>query len=100
MGRSLVALTLPRRIGDFIAFAQSVAVAMAAHEELYDPPLPLARYRAHVDELFAAEARTYQRTLGLTAQRDAAKAVVRTDLETLRAHVQRVADARGAAAPA
>ena len=58
MGRSIIALNLPRRIGDFIAFAQSVAVAMAAHEELHDPPLPLASYRAHVDELFARRGRT------------------------------------------
>ena len=98
MSRILVALNPSRRIADFIFYATSIADQLAKDPRFASPPRPLATVRAHIEALREAEVTTRTRRVGTVAERDARLALVRSDLMTLRAYVQNVADENPVAA--
>ena len=93
MNRTLVALNVPRRIPEFLAYAHSVAAAMSKNP-VFQPLIPtLATFEADIAALEAAHIRTYTRASGLAKERDAKLATVALDLASLAMYVQAVADA-------
>ncbi len=86
-----VALKLPRRTGDVLAYAKHVAALMAGNPYFPSPTVPIATLLAHVAELDAAEVATRRGTHGAAAERDAKLAVVHDDLRQLRAYVRTIA---------
>jgi hypothetical protein len=93
MNRPLVALHVPRRIGAILTFAKSVAAAMTNNPALPSPTFPIATLQADLLALDTANALVLTRTKGAAEARDDKLAVVRADLDYLRAYVQQVADA-------
>jgi hypothetical protein len=93
MQRIIVAFKIPRRNNDRFNYARSVATAMMANPHFPSPKPTLADFEAHIDAAAAANAFVLIGPIGSAAQRDARFAAVQTDLEQLRAYVQRVADA-------
>ena len=93
MGRSIAVLKLSHRIKNIITFAQSVAEAMTSNTSFPSPNPPLATFQADITALSNAEAAVLARTKGAVQDRNAKLAVLKTDLENLKAYVQTVADA-------
>jgi hypothetical protein len=98
--RAIAVLDLSRKAGDVIAYAQSVANALKGNPSLPAPTPTLTVFDADVAALQAAEAVAVSREKGAVQERNAKLAVVKTDLEYLRAYVQSVADANLTNAPA
>ena len=97
MARSMVVLKLSTRVKNVITFAQNVASALTGNPHFPSPTPTLASFQADVAALNTAETAVLSRTKGAAVARDAKLAVVKTDLENLKAYVQTVA---AAAAPA
>ena len=93
MGRSIAVLKLSPRIKNVITFAQSVASALTDNTSFPSPNPPLATLQANITALSTAETAVLARTKGAVEDRNAKLATLRTDLETLKAYVQGVADA-------
>jgi len=93
MYRLIAALNMPRSVSAAIAFARSVVNAMTGNPALPSPSPPLAELAAHIAALEAAEARVLTRARGTAEARNTALGVVRSDLEYLRAYVQKIVDA-------
>jgi hypothetical protein len=93
MQRAIVVFKIPRRNNDRINYARSVAAAMTGNPHLPSPMPTLANFEAHIDAAAAASAFVLIGPIGSAAQRDARFAAVQSDLDQLRAYVQRVADA-------
>jgi hypothetical protein len=93
MGRSIAVLKLSPRIKNVITFAQSVASALTDNASFPSPNPPLATLQANITALSTAETAVLARTKGAVEDRNAKLATLRTDLETLKAYVQGVADA-------
>jgi hypothetical protein len=96
MSRVIVALNMSRRMADFTAYAKFIAQRLAAEAVFPTPALPLAVFEADVTALEEAEERVLTRTMGTAAARNAKLRVVRSDLDTLKSYVQRIADAHPA----
>jgi hypothetical protein len=94
----LVALNLPRRIPDLIAYAKSIVTAMTGNASFPNPNPALATLEADVDALDTAEASVLTRTKGAAATRNVKLATVRSDLDLERAYVQQVANTNPATA--
>jgi hypothetical protein len=92
MARSIAVLKLPTRVKYVVSFAESVASALAGNPHFPSPTPTLATFRSDLAALDAAEAATLSRTKGSVEARDARLAILRTDLATLRAYVQTVAE--------
>jgi len=97
MARSMVVLKLSTRVKNVITFAQNVASALTGNPHFPSPTPTLASFQADVAALNTAETAVLSRTKGAAVARDAKLAVVKNDLENLKAYVQTVA---AAAAPA
>ena len=96
-----VVLNLPKKIKNFITFAQSVATAMTNNTEFPLPTPPIATLSADIAALTTAETAVVSRTKGAVETRNAKLATVKADLENLKAYVQTVAGMASAAnAPA
>jgi hypothetical protein len=93
MQRAIVVFKIPRRNNDRINYARAVAAAMTADPHLPSPTPTLADFEAHINAAAAASAFVLIGPIGSAAQRDARFAAVQSDLEQLRAYVQRIADA-------
>jgi uncharacterized protein (DUF2126 family) len=91
--RPVVVLKLPTQVKQVITFAQSIATAMMSNPSFPTPSIPLATLQADIAALSTAEAAVLTRTKGSVELRDQKLAVVRADLETLKAYVQTVAGA-------
>ncbi len=89
--RPIPVLKLPTRIKNFITFAQSVASAMTNNTNFPTPNPSIATLTADIAALNTAETAVLARTKGAAEARNAKLAVVRADLETLKAYVQGVA---------
>jgi len=98
--RSVAVLALPRRIDAFIAYAVDVVRAMTVNPAFPSPAPALATVLAAVEDLRVAEAQVMARHPGATVGRDARRAVLVTLLQSLRMHVQSVADANAERGPA
>jgi hypothetical protein len=92
MARSIAVLKLSSKVGDVIAFARSVATALTDNPPFPAPTPSLATLQADVTALAQAESAVLSRTKGAFETRNARLAVVRTDLESLRAYVQSIVD--------
>jgi hypothetical protein len=93
MARSLAVLKLSPRIKNVISFAQNVTSALTNNPHFPAPSPTLATFQADVAALNAAETAVLSRAKGAVETRNAKLAVVRTDLENLKAYVQTVASA-------
>ena len=93
MGRSIAVLKLSPRIKNVITFAQSLATAMTGNASFPSPNPTLATFQANITALTNAETAVLARTKGAVQDRNAKLATLKTDLETLKAYVQGVADA-------
>ena len=91
MARSLVVLKLSPRVKNIVTFAQNIASAMTNNAHFPSPNPPLATFQADVAALNTAETAVLSRTKGAVETRNAKLAVVRTDLDNLKAYVQSVA---------
>ena len=91
MARSLVVLKLSPRVKNVVTFAQNIASAMTNNAHFPSPNPPLATFQADVAALNTAETAVLSRTKGAVETRNAKLAVVRTDLDNLKAYVQSVA---------
>jgi len=93
MGRSIAVLKLSPRIKNVITFAQSLASAMNGNASFPSPNPTLATFQANITALSNAETAVLARTKGAVEDRNAKLATLKTNLETLKAYVQEVADA-------
>jgi hypothetical protein len=93
MGRSIAVLKLSPRIKNVITFAQSLATSMTGNASFPSPNPTLATLQANITALSNAETAVLARTKGAVQDRNAKLATLKTDLETLKAYVQGVADA-------
>ena len=93
MARSIAVLKLSPRVKNVIAYAQSVASAMANNTAFPSPNPTLTAFEADVAALATAEAAVLARTKGAAEMRNTKLEVVRGDLEKLKTYVQGVADA-------
>jgi hypothetical protein len=89
--RSLVVLKLSPRIKNVLSFAQNVASALASNAHFPAPTPSLATFQADIAALNTAETAVLSRTKGAVEARNAKLAIVRADLENLKAYVQTVA---------
>jgi hypothetical protein len=89
--RSLVVLKLSPRIKNVLTFAQNVASALTGNTHFPSPNPSLATFQADIAALNTAETAVLSRTKGAVEARDAKLAIVRTDLDNLKAYVQGVA---------
>ncbi len=89
--RSMVVLKLSPRVKNVITFAQNVASALTNNPHFPTPNPSLATLQADVAALNVAETAVLSRTKGAVEARDAKLAIVRSDLENLKAYVQTVA---------
>jgi hypothetical protein len=92
MGRSIAVLKLSPRVKNVITFAQSVASSMTNNTFFPSPNPTLATFQANLTALSNAEAAVLARTKGAVEDRNAKLAVLKTDLENLKAYAQTVAD--------
>jgi|SRR5665213_3877684 len=91
MARSVAVLKLSPRVKNVITFAQNVASALVSNPHFPAPTPTLATFQADVAALNTAETAVLSRTKGAVETRDAKLAIVRADLENLKAYVQTVA---------
>jgi hypothetical protein len=89
--RSLVVLKLSPRVKNVLTFAQNVASALTGNTHFPSPTPSLATFQADITALSTAEAAVLSRTKWAVEIRDAKLAIVRTDLDNLKAYVQGVA---------
>jgi hypothetical protein len=98
MPRIIVALNLPKRILDFIAYARFIAQRLR-DDPRFAPPSPrLAILEANLAKLEAAQAALATRAPGTVSARDALREAVRADLHGVKLWVQGLADANPAEA--
>jgi hypothetical protein len=100
MQRAIVVFKIPRRNNDRIHYARSVVTAMTGNPHFPSPTPAMTAFEAHIAAAADAQTHVLSGTISSAAQRDARLAAVQSDLEQLRAYVQRVADASSAMAPA
>ena len=93
MKRIIAALDEPRRIHEYVTYAQFLASSVAADPVFASPRPPIAVLFADVAALGEATVAALSRTAGTRAARQELAARVHNDLMTLRAYVQQVADA-------
>src|ERR1700728_3306268 len=93
MGRAIAVLKLSPKIKNVVAYAQSLATAMTGNAYFPSPNPSLTTFQANIAALNSAEAAVLARTKGAVQDRNGKLAVLRTDLENLKAYVQTVADA-------
>jgi hypothetical protein len=93
MGRAIAVLKLSPKVKNVIAYAQSLATAMTGNASCPSPVPSLTTFQANTAALNSAEAAVLARTKGAVQDRNGKLAVLRTDLENLKAYVQTVADA-------
>jgi hypothetical protein len=92
--RSIAVLKLTNQVKHTISFAQSVASAIVAGSASFPSPTPpMATFQADIAALVTAETAALARAKGAVDIRNAKLAVLKTDLENLKAYVQSVADA-------
>jgi hypothetical protein len=91
MRKLTVALNLPKRDNEVIAFAKHVADSMDGNSHFPSPPVPIATLRAHIAEVDAAQIATLGGAHGTATARDAKLVVVANDLKVLRTYVETVA---------
>jgi hypothetical protein len=91
VGRSVAVLKLSPRTKNVITFAQNVASALANNGHFPTPNPSLATLQADIAALNTAETAVLSRTKGAVEARNAKLAIVRADLENLKAYVQTVA---------
>jgi hypothetical protein len=89
--RSVVALKLPNKVKSIISVAQNIATSITSNPSFTTPNPPIATLLADIQALSTAEAAVLSRTKGAVETRNAKLAVVRTDLDNLKAYVQSVA---------
>jgi hypothetical protein len=89
--RSIVVLKLSPRVKNVLTFAQNVASALASNTHFPAPTPSLATFQADIAALNTAETAVLSRTKGAVETRDAKLAIVKSDLENLKAYVQGVA---------
>jgi hypothetical protein len=94
----LVALNLPRRIPDLIAYAKSIVTAMTGNPTFPNPSPTLATLEVDITALDTAESAVLTRTKGAAAARNVKLATVRSDMDLTRAYVQPVANTNPAKA--
>ena len=92
----VVILKLPTKVKSIIAYAQSIASAIANNPSFPSPNPPLATLLSDIAALNAAESAVLSRTKGAVEIRNAKLAIVRNDLSNLKAYVQSVASAGAA----
>ena len=93
MKRVIAVLEEPRRIHEYVIYAQFVAERVAADPVFASPRPPVAVLFADVAALGAATVTALTRTAGTKAARQELAARVHNELMTLRSYVQQVADA-------
>jgi hypothetical protein len=93
MARAIAVLKLSHRVKNVITFAQLVSTSMTNNASFPSPNPPLATFEADVAALNTAETAALARAKGAVEIRNAKLAVVHTDLKSLLAYVQGVADA-------
>jgi len=96
--RAIAVLKLSPRVKNVIAFAENVATALTSNAASFPSPNPpLATFQADLAALVAAENAVLARTKGAVETRNAKLALVRADLENIKAYVQTVANSATAA---
>ena len=86
-----VVLKPPHKVADLIVFGQKVHDQMAASTTLLPTPDPVLTVLAtHLGDLVTKEAAAKTRAVGAVSARDAAEQVVRNDLESERAYVEKL----------
>jgi hypothetical protein len=95
MPRAIADLKLSRSPKSILVKAQSVVTSMTDNAFFPSPTPSLAEVQSDVDQLVTAEATVLTRAKGAREARDFVLFTVRSDLEALRAYVQRVADEDG-----
>ena len=93
MTRVVAAHNYPRRISDRILYAEAVAARMKGNPWFPSPTPTIATFEADIAALEVAHVRTLTGAFDAFSDRDAKLAVVKADLDGLRAYVQTVADA-------
>lgn len=101
IARIMVVLHKPRTVLAIISLAQAIEAAISAHTTTFPSPTPgMAQFKSDLDALAVAQNAASARTKGAVQTRDAALAVVDTDLNSLRGYVETVANADPANAAA
>ncbi len=94
-------LKKPRTVAAIISLAHAIDAAMTANATTFPKPTPtMVQYSSDLSALVAAQSTALTRAKGAVQARNAALAVVVTDLNQLRAYVEGVADANPATAAA
>jgi hypothetical protein len=93
VSRAIAVLKMSPRVKNLITFAQSVATSMTGNASFPSPIPTLASFEADIAALVTAETAALARAKGAAQDRNAKLAVVKGDLEKLKASVQGVADA-------
>jgi len=95
MPRLKLALNLPERIPDVLAYARFIASRLDGNPYFPALPVPVATLLGHVDDLEAAELVVRSGTHGTGTARDAKLAVVVGDLQQQKVYVETVANQHG-----
>ena len=90
---ALASLLLPRKVGDFIAYATRIVAAMTGNPLFPTPTPALAALTAAIVDLQNAQTAALARTQGAATTRDEKRAAVAVMLRQLRSYVQSIADA-------
>jgi hypothetical protein len=92
MARSIAVLKLSSRVGNVLAFAQSVANALTDNPSFPAPTPSVGKLQGDIATLARLESAVLSRAKGTFETRNAALRVVRSDLEGVRAYVQLIVD--------
>jgi hypothetical protein len=98
--RILAILLLPARIADLITLANRIVAAMTGNAFFPTPPRALSAVTADILALSVAEVTATLRTKGAAQARNVKRSVVISDLRSLQAYVQQIADGDSAQAAA
>ena len=89
-----IVLVLPDSVPALVVRLDTIAYLMAKNVALFpSPPLPIATFRAHIDDLKTAQAAVRSRTAGTAAIRDKPLLQATNDAHDLRGYVNRLARA-------
>jgi hypothetical protein len=98
--RSVVALTLPKKVPALILYAENIVQRMTGNSHFPSPTPTLAAVTAATDDLRSAEAAALSRLKGAVAARNDKRKALLAVLQQLRSYIQSVTDADEGNGPA
>ena len=98
--RSVVALSLPKKVPALIAYAENIVKRMTGNPRFSNPAPTLAAVTATIDDLRAADAGAISRLKGAVAARNDKRKALVAVLQQLRSYIQSVTDADEGNGPA